>query len=165
MNQLKYLIVHIKQLVDMLPVELRKPRLISLLIALLWPLISLWEFFRDFITYIIEEIGKNGQVIVLEKLLNDAFDTILRRIYITDATQAESTGVFLVAEQQVDPDVYLVTEIPPGVGMQLFTTQEIMVGDDFIVWIPIGLLFDFSLLNALLQKYKIAGVKYRIQYY
>ncbi len=161
----KYILYYWKQLIDMLPVKLRKPRLMSLIYALLAGLIWLHEQFLAFVDYAIGEATKTGQVIVLEKLLNDAFDFSLRRIYIGDESTHDSTALFLISEAQPDPAVYLVSEIPPGTGLALYTTAEGGGLYNFVVYIPTGLVLDLILLQGILNKYKFAGMKYRIEFY
>lgn len=164
---MKYFINWLKQMIDLIPPGLRKVRLMDFIWALLEGLRWLYEELQAFISETRKAIGKNGQVIVLEKLLNDAFDTSLRRIYIGDYIGFDTAAVWLISENQVDPAVYLISEIPPGSGLPLFNSSELAGAVNFIVFIPLALQGTINLthLTGILSAYKYAGMKYIIQYY
>ncbi|MDT8337181.1 MAG: hypothetical protein RQ856_05060 [Candidatus Izemoplasmatales bacterium] len=70
-----------------LALDLRKAKIIDFYSALIKPIKTLnnaLNVFRDKINY---ELLFNGQVILLERFLNDSYDPILRRIFITDAAR------------------------------------------------------------------------------
>ncbi len=82
-----------------LPTFLRKEKHLAWLKALFLPFIWLKNSFLSYITRARNEQMQNGQVIRLETLLNNLFDSDFRRIRIVDAF---STGIFLVLSNAVD---------------------------------------------------------------
>ena len=160
----KYIINWLVQLIDQLPSFLRKAKHINWLWALLAPLRRLGNQLIAFREAIREEISRNGQEINLEKILNDRFDPLLRRIYIEDEQVTTPETVWLINENQVDPTLWLISEIPPGVTLPLKTIEEHGQLGGFIVWLPTGLVFDLAAMEAILNKYKLAGLHYKIMY-
>lgn len=161
---MKYILSWLKQMIDQIPTSLRESNHLSWVWVLLTPLRWLGDrliIFRDAIR---EEISRNGQEISLEKTLNDRFDPFLRRIYIDDDQVTVPEALWLIDEAQVNPDVWLISEIPPGVELSLKTIEEHGQLGIFIVYLPAGFVFDLSAMKAILNKYKLAGLQYKIQY-
>ena len=77
-----------KLVVQYIPIILRKPKNIAWLKVIFTPAKYLLGKFIEYITYAKREIKQNGQVIRLETLLNDLYDKELRRITITDTSNA-----------------------------------------------------------------------------
>ncbi|WP_448529206.1 hypothetical protein [Raineya sp.] len=69
-----------------LPIVLRKPKHLAWLRALFVPFGAFKGFFLDFVASRRKEVIQNGQVAKLETLLNDLYDSVQRRIRITDAS-------------------------------------------------------------------------------
>jgi len=164
---MKYLILWLQQMIDQIPPALRKVKIQDFAWVLLEGLRWLYESLVVFMTQTREEIGKNGQVMVLEKLLNDAFDNSLRRIFIGDYVAIDSQALYLISEAQVNPPLYLLSAIPPNYSIPLLLSSELEGSVNFIVWIPLALqgLLNLTLLSGILNKYKYAGMRYIIQYY
>lgn len=163
---MNYVIDFIKLIVDLLPVKLRRGIHVDWLFSLLKGVRYLYDEFLSFRDASLLEISRNGQVIVLEDLLNTKFDPIGVGIYITDPTSnLEHTALFLVIENQLDQEAYLVSEIPPGTSVALYTVEEFDSDDDFIVWVPVTLVFNMNQLRACVNKYKIAPMRYSVLTY
>lgn len=47
----------------------------------------------------------------------------------------------------------------------IINKSEVYAQDDFIVWVPVGVVFDINEMKALINYYKLAGKKYSIQTY
>lgn len=101
------------------------------------------------------------QVCKLEKMLNDRYDPIQRRIYIADGSdfdpiymyqKAEDKPVFfyLKSEAETDPIFYKKNEISSD-------------SQDFVVFVPLSLTFSEAEMSALLDTFKLAGTIYTIQ--
>lgn len=134
----------------------------------------------------------NGQVIYLEKVLNDLFDDGLRRIYITDGDFANRTLLFWRYEGETAIEVYwrwkfgiyatndkvqhngriwlcmMPTSDEPGTSMDWQDEGAIRMwltngGIDFYVMVPIGLIYDVERMKALVNKYKLADKTYLIK--
>jgi len=121
---MKYSIDWLKQMVNKINPSWRSVSVMDLVWSWLKGLRDLWSQFGGFRTFVIDEIGKNGQVVVLEKLLNDGFDTTLRRIFIGDYSAGATQALWLESENQASPAVWLDSEIPPGQGLPLLLDSE-----------------------------------------
>lgn len=83
--------------VNLLPLELRKPKMASWIICMLKPVVNLHTQFINYRRKTVYKIDHTSQVFSLEKVLNDAFDQSERRIYIVD-------GVYRSALYFYNPD-------------------------------------------------------------
>ncbi|MGQ0739149.1 MAG: hypothetical protein ACT4OJ_08840 [Bacteroidota bacterium] len=142
------------------PRWLRKETFLIILKACLYPLVLIHNAFIRYRDAKIYEINMNYQVCYLEAFLNDRFDFTQRRIYIEDADTEEGTFLYMRAE---DNPVYLFlrSEDDPA---YLFLRGE-TGGDlsyDFIVWVPVGLVFDQDEMRAMIAT-KLCGKRYTIQ--
>ena len=144
-----------------LPPFLRGNNLIAMLFACIKPVSEIQNNFYQYYEDKKYELKFNGQVIYLEHLLNDKFDPILRRIYIGDAEQTPNVYVFNDSED--NEAIYLFNSSDTSVDIYLFNTSEETPGLDFIVFIPIGFIYNDSLMKYYINKFKTAGKRYKIQ--
>jgi hypothetical protein len=125
--------------------------------ALLSPLTTLNGIFTDYRAELIKRLRYNGQVIILENLLNDLFDDTDRLIYI-DTVNDRLSGVYVYQpSEDVAEFISQPGEAPP---VYIFQANEPMnVGYDFIVWVPDGILDSEQQqrIKAVVYKYKLAG--------
>lgn len=138
-----------------LPVSLRKPRMIGIVHALLAPLISLHYYFIQYRNGNMYKLQHNGQICYLRKALNDVFDSE-RRIRIVDGNEFERVYIYARAENK---PVYL--------GKMYLRQRNDYVDSavDFIVQVPVGLVYDNYQMRALIDYYKLAGMRYKIEEY
>ena len=130
------------------------------LLALVTPIIFLYGDFKRFRTAKKYQLLITPQVCYLEKMLNDAFDFTLRRITIVDAVWFPATNIF--QELELKP-LALYTEIE-ALPLILYTEGEAGdFQDDFVVEVPISLVFNQDQMKATINNYKLAGTKYKIQ--
>lgn len=126
--------------------------------VLLSPISTLNGVFVAYRAELIKRLRYNGQVIILEALLNDVFQPDGREIYIeTIDDRLAQLYVFQTSELQESEHIYQAGEAPP---VYIFGSEEsISVGYDFIVWVPDGLLTteDEKRLKAVVRRYKLAG--------
>lgn len=144
----------------LIPTMLRHPILMAIVNAMYVPLAALHNTFLLFRTAKQYQIRMNYQTCYLEAFLNDRFDFSLRRIYIEDAETVDQ--VYLYQDEE-DRPIYLYqdTENNP---VYLYTEGE-SIGDllnDFIVWVPIGVLFDENEMRAMIAT-KLCGKRYKIE--
>lgn len=145
------------------PIFWRKSIFVGFIYCLVEPQRRLNEDFKKFREKSIYKIVHNGQVILLEKALNDTFDKELRRIYITDSSQSDPVYLYSTAEQK---PVYLGTQYL--YDFSSFNQSEF----EFIVNFPLELkpVNPFDLLNfenrikALVNYYKLASKRYVIKW-
>lgn len=70
---------------QLLPLLLRRPKLLDWLMALLSPFVSLYNYFFGFKNKAIYKTEHNAAITLLQKVLNDGYDVIPRRIFINNA--------------------------------------------------------------------------------
>ena len=120
----------------------------------------------DFITYkdaTIKELSYNSQTMMLEKLLNDEADNTLRRIYIdTIFENKESQHLFNLGE---DTGLFIYNKSENQDKTYLYSRSELILDFDFTIYVPLGLEDSEPRIRALADKYKLAGIRYKIIYY
>lgn len=144
----------------LLPPQHKAPEVIEYLNAAFKPLIQLHETFDDFYAQIKYELEFNGQVCNLERLMNETFDPINNGIYITDAVFIEQVFIFNDAEN--NEETYLFNNSEGGAPTYLFNQSEINPYD-FIVNVPSTVAFNEVEMKYLLNKYKHAAKRYKIE--
>lgn len=129
------------------------------IIAPLKRLAAEFDVFRNANIY---RLGRGPQVVHIECVLNDRWDTGQRRIYIIDGEVLEPLYIYRDAEGKDAPYIYLEAE-----GQQapyLYTEAELnAVGIDFIIRIPASIIFDINELKALVDRYRLPGKVYIIE--
>jgi hypothetical protein len=139
----------------MLPTFLRKPILVGYVQALLTPIANLhytWKQKRLADWY---KLNHTGQVCFLRKVLNDHLDVSHRRIYIEDGNAFPRKYIYTRAEKK-----------PVFLGkMFIYQNSEYTdTGVDFIVRAPAEIInTQIHELNALINFYKLASKRYKIQ--
>lgn len=130
--------------------------------ALVAPLESLNALFRDYVADIRYSMYMTGQVVYLEHLLNDIYDSVARRIYIEDG---DATQPMLLYNKAETPESEVIrNKAEGGVDSVLYNRAEAFGQVDFVVVLPFGEIPDFwdAQIRANINKYKLAGKRYRI---
>ncbi|WP_134355673.1 hypothetical protein [Flavobacterium psychrophilum] len=141
--------------IGFLPLDLRQPKNIAYVLALLEPVEWLyyqWLQKRDFDWY---RLKHTGQVCKLRKVLNDNLDKSLRRIYIAQGTAFPRKYIYTKAENK-----------PKYLGTYFIKSQDEYenTGVDFIVFVPTEIkTASIDQLKYLLNYYKLAGKRYKIE--
>lgn len=147
----------------LLPTFLRKIGQYQWLISLLEPLRVLHQDFLMYRRLSNYKLKHNSQVCYLQKVLNDAFDSEQKRIYITNGRFIQPLYIYTTAE---DRPVYLGSEF-------IYSESDLSAGfEDFTVHIPIdikpnnntaleGLIAD---MKALINYYKLAAKTYNLRW-
>lgn len=150
---------------DLLPWFHRRPVMEAWLKALIAPVATLYTAFLQERTKRLYEASYNGQVAELEYVLNDYYysSPTTRDIYIEDYVGYEDTFLYNKAENLEDTFIYNSAEAEPETF--IFNADEGGGGPDFIVWVPVALVFDENYMRSLINKYKIAGPQYQIVTY
>ncbi|HUM50496.1 MAG TPA: hypothetical protein PK431_01735 [Chitinophagales bacterium] len=139
----------------LLPFDLRKIRIISYLFALIEPIKAMYNAFLQFMLDQLYDAKINGQVIKLERVLNDTFDPIDRRIFITDG-EYYTPSVFY--EEYKDIPVIFYEE--GNINNPIFyseTSLDGRVSFNFFVNVPESVFFDKTHVRAVVNKYRIFG--------
>jgi hypothetical protein len=154
----------------LLPYRIQNQRLVDWMGALFAPIQSLNIVFVQLSNSIRYDFRFTGQVVYLERLLNEAFDPSNEGIYISDpiGQQIFTPFVFNRIEQQPPLYIYNVADAKPILAnIVLYNEAELVVNTDFVVFVPSPL---FSINNTkamqiLIEKYRIAGKRYIFQSY
>lgn len=121
--------------------------------------------FQDFFLKKKFDLTWNGQVCMLEELLNQEFDANQTRIYITDSVYNDPTYIYLNLEQNEETYVFLnASNVNDPLYEDLYLYNNNESSSYFIVHVPISLNFDIDLFNYLINKYKLLTTKYKIVY-
>ncbi len=143
----------------LLPVNMRKARMIALSEAANSSLIWLYAQFLNFKLAVEYQLTITPQVCYLQRLLNDRFDFTLRRITIVDAPtyhaillsiQIESKQLLLPLQGEENP-----------IALPL-RSEVAQYSSDFIIRMPNDVVYDIHELSAVLSKYKLSTKKFHI---
>lgn len=122
--------------------------------------------FIDFCVFIENRLSYTGQVLSLEKLLNDNFDNTQRRITIECLDALPIEGIDIYLDLEIDPsenDFYLDSETNPN-PISLFLDGENPQENNFNfnVNVPADIAQSDLIIRALLDIYVVSGQNYQI---
>ncbi len=146
----------------LLPINLRKTKMLSWLFALITPYKELLTWFKIFRQESSYKIVHTPQVYSMENVLNDAFDPQLRRIYIQDGLYKSAVYFYEPAESkpvhffEITPEVYF------------YEPEELLKLDvDFVVVLPSGMLLteaETFRIKSLIDYYRLPDKTYNLRY-
>ena len=142
----------------LLPVRLRKPIMMHWLRCLVTPVRELYYKFTQNRNANIYTLTHNGQVVFLQAVLNDVFDSVNRGIQVVDDVIFDPLYVFLPSELH---PLYLgrigepVTVAYPNPSWLYTRTEVNYSGYHFIVKVPVAVVWDSDRMNALIDKYRL----------
>lgn len=147
-----YKVDYNKLVVMLLPLSLRRPRVISLARVLVSPLIDMHYLFTQRRNDNLYQLAHNGQVCFLRKALNDKFDRTERRIWIGEGNQFNRKYVYQEIENK-----------PVFLGKEYIHNDSDYSDQstDFIVNVPFDN-FNLFEMQYLIDFYKLAAKKYKI---
>lgn len=147
--------ININKLTALLtPTFLRKERHLAWLRALHYPLNGLADRFNFNRNENLYNLAHNGQVCYLRKVLNDRFDVSQRRIEIADGNRYKRPYIYTDGERK-----------PKFLGT-MYLRDDADYGDtglDFLVLVPSDLKYNSYEMRALVDFYKLASKRYKIQ--
>lgn len=144
----------------LLPPVHRLEEIIYYLRASIKPLDELLQNFYSFFDAIEYDLQFNGQVIMLEHLLNDKFDNVDRGIYITDAVNVGN--LFLFNKTEDNEQTFLFNSDEEETPTYLKNRAEIQ-NFDFIVNVPAAVTFNEDQLKFYVNKYRCFGKRWKIE--
>lgn len=160
MNEVIYDIDHSQLKQWMIPARIRKSRLGAFLQVVISGVVFLYQDFLRFRKAKLYELMITPQVCYLERLLNDRFDFTQRRIRIVDGV--DKPPFYIFQEAELKPK-YLrnTSEAAP---QWIYTSGESgNLQDDFVILVPVALVFEEAEMRSLVKVYKLAGTKFKIQ--
>jgi len=146
---------------NMLPHFLRAPKALAWLDSLSRPLRTLNGVFSSFRNNTNYKLQFTSQVIYLEHYLNDQFDPVQRRIFITNINDIGLRFIYTLPEAEPRQPIYLKSEGETPIYM--VTAQEVLDTDNFIINVPISLVFNTNVFRAKVDFYNQAGKIYLIE--
>ncbi len=152
---------------NLLPHFLRKERMLAWLLAVMKPVVLLYDRFLVYRTDKLYEARISAQVNSLEYMLNDAYygDGNGRTIYITD-NEDYSEDIYLYNSSELETETHLFnSDETADTDTLTFNAQEGTGGVDFIVWVLMDMMYDSDKMISRINKYKLAGTTYEIKTY
>lgn len=161
MNKNIFNIDYKKLVIWLLPKPIRKPVHVLWLMALLSPLTMFYNLFLAFRTSVLYFLDIDSTVCKLQKLLNDRYDSQLRRIVIVDG--AEFDPVFIYQREENKPVfLYQKAENKPA---YLYTKAETGATTvDFVIKVPVFVVIDVSEVQALVRRFKLPSKTFKVQF-
>lgn len=145
---------------QLLPVRLRKMKNVAWLRCLIAPVKWLYYQFKVSRNSNLYNLAHNSQVVFLTAALNDLFDPVGRGIYIEDGSYEDPLFVYMPLEVRplwLGLSTEISTPIYP-IPQVLYTDAETtLLGNAFVVKVPVTLPFDMQRMKALINKYRLAG--------
>lgn len=148
---------------QLLPPVLRRKKLFAFLSVMLLPFAVLLSLFLRFRQQSLDKLNTNGQVIYIEKALNDRFFLKNREIYITDVV----TNTFLYKRSEMQAPFYLHMRGENATKEFMNMRYEDNTGNDgnFMVNVPSFLSEYEDEIRNLIEYYKPAGRSYVLNIY
>jgi len=148
----------------LLPPYKRVKNVIDLSLSLIKPIKTLYTSYSNYRITVLYQTAFSAQVIYLEKLLNDKYNSSgeFPDIYIEDADNIEQ--VYLTNTEEEVEGLYITnTEEKTGLPeIYLFNRREYEDDYDFIIKMPTGLECDNNEVRAFVNKFKLAGKRFNI---
>lgn len=184
-----------------IPLDLHTNYLFDWIKVLISPFNKIYTEAMQAYEIFVVKIAYTGQVIYLEKILNDKFSPISGGIYIQDGTTLPKYYLYNKIELQPERYMYMNWQpttnyligqysvkynkvwkaltnnnnsIPSAINTDwsyekdidfLMTTPEFNITYNFIVMVPSSLIFNSIEMSAIVDFYRLAGLRYKIQTY
>lgn len=142
--------------------ELRDQQVnVDLMAAPLKPFADINEEFNTTALRLEYELQFNAQTIYLEHYLNDQYDNINRQIWIENIATLNAVYLYRKSEGQAPTYIYRKSEALPVPFLRRRT--EGVTENDYIVWVPVAVVYDETVMRAQINKYNYADKRYTIQ--
>lgn len=145
-----------------IPERLRNPVLTAFVMVMVSPVVLLYNSLLSFRALVLYKLTITPQVVFLEKLLNDRYDNVERRIFIADGKQYTPTFLFTKAELK---PFFLFRKAEVGFLEKYFFLKN-ETGQftwDFVIHIPAVINFNQNELVALVNTYKLPAKTFKIK--
>lgn len=161
-NVKRYDIDYTKLVTERVPQELQVPEHVNWVYRLVSPIVYVYNQLNLFRASLLYKISITPQVCYLEKMLNDRYDSLLKRITIIDGVQYDQAYLFTRPEAK-PIFIYRKSELKPPKFFYLRGETSNLESFDFVVNVPVAVSFDVNEMKSLLNAYKLAGRYYTIQ--
>ena len=161
-NVKRYIIDYGKLVTERIPADMYSNQMRAWLMQLIGQVVALYNSFVLFRNSVLYKIAITPQVCYLEKMLNDRYDSSLRRITIIDGLEYNPLFIYLDLENK--PVYFFLKSETAKPKVYLYTAGEAgQFTFDFIVVVPVAVSFNLNEMIALLQQYKLASKIFSIQ--
>jgi len=145
-----------------LPEHWRTPAVKDWIFSLFAPLKTLHQEFLDYRDVVLFDVAFNGQTIHLEFVLNELFAPGVGGIFIE--TQKDESLIFLSNKIENQPKIFLFnkSELEPPIFLK---NRAERLEFNFIVFVPVAIVFDEDELKAKINFYRLAGKTFKIETY
>jgi len=162
MNVKRYTINYTKFVRQRIPLEMRLPAVIALVVIVVSPAVFVYNLllvFRDLALY---NLLITPQVVYMEKMLNDRYDTAARRIYIQDGL--DNTPIYLYQKAEGKPPLFLYQKSEVGRPIPYLRTrgESSSIKSDFTVYVPLDIVFDLPEMKSKIDYFKLPSKFYTI---
>lgn len=161
-NTARYNINYAKLIVQRIPQDLQFDEFIAWLNRFCDPFVFIYNLVVSYRTNTLYKLDITSQVFSLEKMLNDRYDTVARRIFIDDGQIFDPTYEYIKAEGRTH-FVYKKSESHLPKEYDLLKGEVTGFSYNFVVWVPIAVTFNENEMKGLLDANKLAGKIYSIQ--
>lgn len=110
--------------------------------------------------YSMYELSFNPSKISFEHYLNDKHDELFRRIFIRDVQNNQQ--LFMYNPEEENEPLFMYNPGEPHTPIYYYNPEEILGLLDFEVVVPIGFVYDESLLIDHIEKFRLPGMSYQI---
>jgi len=161
-NIRRYIIDYNKFVVERIPEDVRVPEVIQYLLCLIVPIVWLYDRFVAFRNYINYTLTITPQVVFIEMMLNNRYDTLLRRIYLRDGV--DYNAIYFYTRAEAKPKYFYARSEVAMPKRYIYSRGEASaITYDFIVFVPSDISLDSDEIRSLIDAYKLAGKYYLIQ--
>ena len=138
----------------------RKEKLMAFVRLLATPFIYTYNDFLTFKKAKLYQLKITPQKCYLERLLNDRYDFTQRRIYIENGKDKPPFYIFRRDEQKPK----YIRRRSENLPKHIYTRGESgILQDDFVVFVPMDIVFAMAEMGSLISVYALAGIKFKIQ--
>lgn len=125
---------------------------------------NLFTNYRDRKNY---ELQFNAQTMSIEARLNEFYNVPFGTIYIeTVSVEEDAVYIFWLSENQNPTFISWLSESAPVTYIRWLSEYLTASAQyEFVIWFPQGFTIDAAVLTSLVNKYKMAGKRFVIQYY
>jgi len=160
MNNAIYNIIYSKLVSWLTPKMLRNTKMLAWMGILIAPVQTIYQDLIRFRTQKLYQLSITPQVCYLQKLLNDRYDYVARRIRIVDSIEHDFLYIFQDAENKA---VSIYTD---GENIPTYIFADGESGDslnDFVVNVPAAVVFNLNEMVSLVKTNKLGAMQFTVQ--
>lgn len=160
MNDNYYNVSAAKLILLMIPPMLRGKGLASLCAAISVPFARLVNDIQSYRATQLYRLSHNGQLCIMESMLNDTFDNTLRRITVVDEDE-DANGIFIYLRNKGLPKMTHLRAADRSIMLQR-RGYRVEGGFDFWVNVPTDVTASDDRIRAMVNVYRLASKRFNI---